>query len=255
MATRYGRGYRRTRGYKRRYTRRRPYAKRRYRRYRRRTSTKSSVVKLTLEANWTLGTRDSSSLAYQWAPFQFTPYTIPGFKDYQTTYSHFRLLKAKLYMANHDFNDTSVQPTLNYLVVGSRPFAATTAPVKNNSTPKDYVPYQFESDLRQARWQKVHYPSRITSKISMGFMPYTMVSTYGPSNSGDLGTNVWQRIWEGKRWMPFTWATNSDSGLFFFGPYIVAQIPEGTDPDFNASSTSFPAHGTLELYVQFKGQK
>lgn len=254
MATRYGRGYRRTRGYKRRYTRRRPYAKRRFRRYRRRTSTKSSVVKLTFEATWSLGTRQSSTMGYQWSPFQFTPSSIPGFKDYQTTYSHFRLLKAKLYMANHDFNDTTQQPTLNYLVVGSRPFAATTAPVTGTSTPAEYVPPQFESDLRQARWQRVHYPSRITSKISMSFIPYTMVATNGPA-IGDP-SKIWQRIWEGKRWMPFAWGYQSGyPALTFFGPYIVAQIPEGTDPDYNASSTSYPAHGTLELYVQFKGQK
>lgn len=254
MATRYGRGYRRTRGYKRRYTRRRPYAKRRFRRYRRRTSTKSSVVKLTLEANWSLGTRSSSSAAYQWSPFQFSPVSIPGFKDYATTYSHFRLLKAKLYMANHDFNDTSVQPTLNYLVVGSRPFAATRGPVSETATPQQYVPPQYETDLRQARWQRVHYPSRITSKISMGFMPYTMIGTHGPYTSA--ATNVvWQRIWEGRRWMPFNWATDAQTTLFFFGPYIIAQVAEGTDPDNNDTQTSYPAHGTLELYVQFKGQK
>ena len=44
-----------------------------------------------------------------------------------------------------------------------------------------FVPVAEESALRQTRWQKVIYPNKITRKLSIGFKPYTLVATLGPS--------------------------------------------------------------------------
>ena len=68
-----------------------------------------------------------------WSPFVFSPATVPGFMDYQTTYSHFRILKCKLYMARRIGNDTGAN--FNYLTVGSRPFAASQAPGPTTPAP------------------------------------------------------------------------------------------------------------------------
>ena len=51
----------------------------------------------------------------QWFPFAFTPSTVPGFVEYKATYSHFRILKAKLYISRNVLNVEG--STNNYLVV------------------------------------------------------------------------------------------------------------------------------------------
>ena len=51
----------------------------------------------------------------------------------------------------------------------------------DNQTEK-FVPPAEETALRQTRWQKVIYPNKITRKLSIGFKPYTLVATLGPSN-------------------------------------------------------------------------
>ena len=66
--------------------------------------------------------REATSDARRWYPFAFTPSTVPGFAEYKATYSHFRILKAKLYISRNVLNMEG--STNNYLVVGSRPFAA-----------------------------------------------------------------------------------------------------------------------------------
>ena len=37
-------------------------------------------------------------------PLRFHPATVPGFADYKATYSHFRILKAKLYISRNVLN-------------------------------------------------------------------------------------------------------------------------------------------------------
>lgn len=256
---RYGstKGYRRSnryRRYRRSYATRTRRTRRRY--YRRRAKTISSVVKLTYESGWTFYNGTS------WAVFSFNPLLLPGFKDYQATYSHFRLLKAKLYI-NRQMVDPVGAPTTvidgstwNYLVVGSRPFAATTSPLGTTvSSPTQYLPNQLSEALRQTKWQRVHYPNTTTQRVTAGFYPYTMVGTFGPSLGS--GSQVqYQRIWEGKKWMPFTWAldqtSSTDRPMAFYGPYLVADWPtDATNPGYRG----LVAQCTLQVHVQFKGQR
>ena len=113
--------------------RRRSVARPRYNRRRwgaRRVAKKtvSAVVNLSQDSVWNLFNPqlETTPDTRQWYPFAFTPGTVPGFTDYQTTYSHFRILKAKLYISRRALGVEGV--TNNYLIVGSRPFAAVTLP-------------------------------------------------------------------------------------------------------------------------------
>ena len=73
-----------------------------------------------------------------------------------------------------------------------------------------FVPVAEETALRQTRWQKVIYPNKITRKLSIGFKPYTLVATLGPSS---MRNAQWSRTWECNRWMPFNWANTSQYDL------------------------------------------
>lgn len=221
--------------------------KRRFRGYRRR-STISSVVKLTQDTSWRLSNAGTSE-GILWNAFSFSPVSLPGFSDYQTTYSHFRILKAKLFISRTiNDNDGSLY---NYLVVGSRPFAATTGALETlTNSAEAYVPPKLQSDLRQTKWQRIHYPSTTTQRVTAGFYPYTMVGTFGPAGIGNAG--VYQRIWEAKRWMPFNWAYNAnqnEKGTAFWGPFMVVDTATGELP---AASV---VQCTLQVHVQFKGQR
>ena len=229
----------------------RPRYRRSYRRGRRYRKTTSAYVTLTQNAQWILFSADSVRM---WSPFVFSPATVPGFMDYQTTYSHFRILKCKLYMARRIGNDTGAN--FNYLTVGSRPFAASQAPGTDNSGPSALVPPQREEDLRQAKWQKIRNPSTIAQVVPIGFHPYTMIQTHGPSTAG-AANRPWQRIWEARRWMPFTWAqapnaTGAAGGIAFYGPYVVV---DGYNGDIPTAYAGRPVECTLRLTVQFRGQR
>ncbi len=253
----YGRRYRRRSRSTRRYRRRSTYKRRfkRVRRYRRR-GTVSSVVKLTQDAVWDLNNQGTPPT---WNAFSFSPLSLPGFSDYSTTYSHFRIIKAKLFISRTiGDNDGSLY---NYLVVGSRPFAATT---RNDNDDVDLVPAQKEDDLRQTKWQRVHYPSTTTQRVTAGFYPYTMIGTAGPVGVGNSNA-YWYRIWEAKRWMPFKWANHwttkvpgtnvplpVNSGIAFYGPYLVVDTNKGELPVPPAGTR---VQCTLQLHVQFKGQR
>lgn len=236
--TRFRRKYKTTR-YRRKYTRR--YYKPRFgrRRFSKRRGTTSSVVRLSQDATWTLRQNGQDN----WLAFSFSPLSLPGFSDYQTTYSHYRILKARLYISRTlgEENDGSQN---NYLVVGSRPFAAT------GSTVGNLLP-QPEEALRQTKWQRVHYPNTTTRRVSVGFYPYTMVGTFGPAAVG--GGSQWYRIWEAKRWMPFTWANpgTNPTGVKYWGPYLVVDGPYGNLPN----SQQYTVQCTLQVSVQFKGQR
>ena len=244
----YGRRYRRRSRSTRRFRRRTTYGRRfkRVRRYRRR-STASSVIKLTQDATWTLNATGSPM---HWNAFSFSPVSLPGFSDYQTTYSHFRILKAKLFISRTiGDNDGSLY---NYLVVGSRPFAATNS--GTYATNASLMPSQPEDALRQTKWQKIHYPNTTTQRVSAGFYPYTLIGTYGPPA---VGTNQsWYRIWEAKKWMPFKWALdtgatggNQYQALTFYGPFMVVDTNQG---EISGTAT---VQCTLQVHVQFKGQR
>ena len=228
----------------------------RYRRSRRSRKTTSAYVTLTQNAQWTLFTDTGvgPNVVRKWNAFVFSPASVPGFMDYQATYSHFRILKCKLYMARTIGGNTGT--AFNYLTVGSRPFAAVQAPGNQSSGPNDLVPPQLETDLRQAKWQKIRNPSTIAQVVPIGFHPYTMIQTNGPSTVG-LTNRMWQRVWEAKRWMPFTWAQApghnlGPGGIAFYGPYVVV---DGYDGDIPGAFSGKAVECTLRLTVQFRGQR
>ena len=99
------------------------YNRRRWGARRAAKKTVSAVVTLSQDAVWSLfnPSDEATSDARRWYPFAFTPSTVPGFAEYKATYSHFRILKAKLYISRNVLNMEG--STNNYLVVGSRPFA------------------------------------------------------------------------------------------------------------------------------------
>ena len=131
--------------------------RRRYRRGRRSRKTTSAYVTLTQNSQWTLSSDNGSTR--KWNVFTFSPATVPGFMDYRATYSHFRIVKCKLYMSRTFVGNIGTSGvTCNYLTVGSRPFAAVQTPGNQNSGPDALVPPQLESDLRQTKWQKVRNP-------------------------------------------------------------------------------------------------
>ena len=228
----------------------RPRYRRRYGRGRRSRKTTSPIVKLSLDSTWSLRENGFNL----WHPFAFIPTAIPGFTDYYSTYSHFRIVKAVLQISRQ-LQGVSNNGLLNhYLIVGSRPFVASTAPARLDvNTSVEYLaPGLEESRLRQARWQRSIYPQTNTSRVRAGFKPYTVVQTLGPTTVGD---NVkWQRIWEGKRWMPFSWAwgvQGSTSSMVFYGPYCVTETPVGDV----ANTPENKVACTLTVYCQFRGQK
>ncbi len=253
MPARYGRYYRKRRTPTRRY-RRRPV--RRYRRtYRRRgyrrRSTVSSVVKLQGHADWHC--HDISSQAY--FPFSFSPLQVQGFSEYQAVYSHFKILKVVMTILRPtDSTEPDKLARLKqYAVVPSRTFAASQPPFNNvTNAPLAYNPGQPYEALGQTKWFKKRLVSETRQGIRVGFYPYTMVGTLGPASVGSAG--IYQRVWEGKRWMPFSWAWEDMSmqsdprrGTTFWGPFIVF------DGDDERPWQSVNVQYTM--YVKFKGQK
>lgn len=236
----YGRRrFRRYRRYgRRRY--RRSFSRRRYSR-RRSRSTRSSTVKLTHEFSYQF--RDGPQGIRNNA-LRFEPTTIPGFQDYFNVYTHFRIKKAVLRV--------SVDPThtSNFLVVPSSAFASTMPPVLDTDpqNPASYLSTISEEQLRQSRWQRIVYPDTTRTGLTIPFMPYTMISTHGPSTLQT--TQLWQRLWPARKWMPLTWAYGASveaaKSLSFFGPFVVqSALTDG----------SWTPACTLTLYLQFKGQR
>ena len=112
------------------------------------------------------------------------------------------------------------------------PFAAVQAPGNQSSGPAALVPPQLETDLRQTKWQKIRNPPTTSLVVPIGFHPYTLIQTNGPATTG-TSNRMWQRTWEAKRWMPFTWAQvgmpgAGAGGIAFYGPYVVVDGPKGT---------------------------
>ena len=121
----------------------------------RRSRTISSVVCLSYETTWQPQNVADSAQHY---PFSFAPYQNHAFREYKTVYSHYRILKAKIYLSVQ-YPGSEFQPITNYLVVGSRPFLAVARPLTEYPT-YDWAPTALESELRQAKWQRLHYLTR-----------------------------------------------------------------------------------------------
>lgn len=245
-----------------------------YRR-RRRASTRSAVVKLSLDTTWLFRTGAQNNLP-TYNCFRFTPAQIPGFRDYHAAYSKFRILKAELYIGRAMGGGyTTDGLNANYLLVGSRPFANTVAPLNSTGlfNGPSLVPSQYETALRQTKWQKVKYPSTTRTAIKAGFYPFTMVSTGGPANAPALNTRyAYQRVWEARKWMPMTWTGYTQdtptgdpydvpgSGIVFYGPYMVVDLNGVNTTDSSSSGEISAANSQtcnvqLVLKVQFSGQR
>lgn len=211
----------------------------------------SSVVKLQSHGSWHV--YDVQGQVYY--PFSFSPLQVQGFSEYQAVYSHFKLLKVVMTILRPaDSTEPDKLARLKkYAVVPSRTFAAVQAPFNNvTNAPLAYNPGQTYEALGQTRWFKERLVSETKQGIRVGFYPYTMVGTFGPASLGSAG--IYQRVWEGKRWMPFSWAwedlsrtDESRKGTTFWGPFIVF------DGDSETIWQSVNVHYTM--YVKFKGQK
>lgn len=183
--------------------------------------------------------------------YSFSCNNLPGFNDYFGVYSHFRILKAVLQISRG--NDPTAYDGSNYVIVPSRAFAASQDPWQENvgMGSNSGVPTVQENELRQTRWQKTLYPSTTRQVVRVGFFPYTLVGTFGPTRGVTTGatTNnpVYQRVWNARKWMPFTWSRSTATpatNLVFYGPYVFCQ---GEQSGGNRNAT-------LTVYLQFKGQ-
>ena len=155
--------------------------------------------------------------------------------DYQLTYSQFRVLKCRLQLIRKRRRRSRQLPSRS-----QSSFARNMGPSNlGDNRSEVFVPVAEESALRQTRWQKVIYPNKITRKLSIGFKPYTLVATLGPSS---MRNAQWARTWECNRWMPFNWANTSQydlnpdgttASLYMYGPYLVPNSPTGSDASVN----------------------
>ena len=97
----------------------RPRYRRRYRRSRGSQGC-LPVVKLTSEITWDNFAQPSGQ-ARRYSPFYFAPVQLPGFPDYQLTYSQFRVLKCRLQLSlGSEGGEVD-----NFLVAPSRPSPVT----------------------------------------------------------------------------------------------------------------------------------
>lgn len=265
----YARRRRYRRSYRRRFSRRR-FRRRYTRRYRRRTrGTKSSTIKLTLDGQWQFanpGTTAQGSVP-QFSAFRFSPMNVTGFSQYLDTYTHFRILKCYLHIGRNILQGSTqyTSSTNNYIFVGSRPFAAIQNPIVQGTTninSDNLVPPQPELALRQTKWQKLKYPSSTATKVTVGFFPYTLITTGGPAATSLSTATSYQRIWEAKRWMPIAWCGGmpvdtpglEQRYIQFFGPYMIVdtnQVPNDGEIANQATSSLVQ----LVMKVQFKGQR
>lgn len=207
-------------------------------------------MKLSLEADFSTLASATNAQA-----FSFLPTSFPGFTHYKSVYSEFRILSTRLYI--HRTKDLAELPS-SYLVVPSGPFADTQLAISTDgsSALAGSIPTsKSEPELRQARWQRLIYPSTTKTVTKIKFRPYTFQFTGGPVSSAssasapDTSLN-WMRRWDARRWMPMQWSSlSSGTGLTFYGPYIWLNTPTGGTPP--SPST---IRVTLECFVQFRGQ-
>ena len=176
-------------------------------------------------------------------PFSFSPVQMQGFSEYQAV---IRIILPQT------ANVAERASLLEYTVIPSRIFAAVQPPFSSiTNSPLAYQPGEKSEALLQTRWAKTRVPSNTTQGIKMGFYPYTMVGTFGPSTVGNAG--MYQRVWNAKAWMPFSWAWQDPDrpdqarGTTFWGPFMLVKgYP---------SESWYSVNAEVTLYVQFKGQK
>lgn len=227
-------------------------------------------------------------------PFRINPAAFPGFMDYYTTYSQFRLLKATtkvhLTTAPRPAGQENVltDQIWTYLKVSSRPFVESVAnstidinsdgtSVRDgitNETVNNLATVRSLNDLRQSRWQKQYYPSDVKNALTFKWKPYTLqwtgrpfsafVDSSQPGQNAQEGMSYLQAV-QGTRWMPMSFT--GVSNLTGWTPGSAPQLSSGVvffGPyllRLNASESdtqSLEAWNpvcTVSLYLQFRGQK
>lgn len=210
-------------------------------------------------------------------PLSFNPSQLPGFLDYASTYSEFRILKAvcKVHIA-HEGEDAGNSPLSNlpytYLRVASRPFveSAAVAAGGQGGNPIGIANILAArrlsiNDLRQSRWQRQYYPSDIKNSVTFKFYPYTLewcgkpVGNYEQVDPSVSGIS-YLRYRSGRRWMPMSFLGTTPSSpvstddVAFLGPYFQRLISTEPDPGANTLQEFTPVCN-LSIWVQFRGQK
>ena len=84
-----------------------------------------------------------------------------------------------------------------------------------------------------------------------------MIETYGPLTTGSSG-NLWPRVWEGRKWMPFSWVMEprpnvAGNGITFYGPYMVIDTSTGELPK-PGTNAQVGVECTLRISVSSKGR-
>lgn len=272
---------RRSVSYRRSYAR--PYSfKRRLRRYRRRggiSSTRSRTVRLSAQLPVRFTAQAGNEGPYYPIPLVFTPSNFPGFMDYASTYSQFRLLKAqcKVHLALPEDSEANAplsnQP-YTYLRVASRPFLESknifTTVSEQGGNPRPVLEALAAirvtaSDIRQSRWQRQYYPSDIKNVIAFKFYPYTLewsgkpVGQLTPTNSNAFNL-TFQKWRSARHWMPMSWVASgvtgeggADDDVSFFGPYFNRLL--SAQGEAAQSLTEYSPVCTVSVWCQFRGQK
>ncbi|UPW40763.1 capsid protein [Sigmofec virus UA08Rod_17746] len=210
-------------------------------------------------------------------PLVFTPTQLPGFTEYSSTFSEFRILKARCKVHLALPGDSEAQAVLTnqpytYLRVPSRPYiedlAQTSGTAGQGGSPRPIYNIIRSSApsvdlLRQSRWQRQYYPSDIKNAVSFKFYPYTLAwcgRPVGTANTvpDNAASFVYLKYQSARRWMPMSFlgvtqtATAPADDVSFLGPYFVRLF--STQPDSQALSGFNPVC-TLTVYCQFRGQK
>lgn len=206
-------------------------------------------------------------------PLVFTPTEFPGFFDYSSTYSQFRILKGqcKVHIALPEDSETNAplsnQP-YTYLRVASRPFLESSA-VYQDTSGSDPMPVTqllaalrvTSTQIRQSRWQRQYYPNDIKNVVSFKFYPYTLewsgkpVGTLTPVSSS-AGITSYPKWRSARRWMPMSWlglpSSESTDDVSMFGPYFNRLL---STQDDSQALTQFAPVCTVSIWCQFRGQK
>lgn len=289
----WSRRYGRRRSYRRYRSRRwssRSRPSRRYRRYGKRSGTRSSLVKLTWQTPVNMQTPTGVR------PLSFSPTQLPGFMDYFNVYSQFRIVKGNLKV---HLDTAPVQPVTGqdpptqvltnqqwtFLKVASRPFiedqAQENARLLADGSFEGGISNQVFDvadlqepivQLRQSKWQKQYYPSDVRNVLSFNFRPYTLswsgMPLLGPTPSSTADRRVltsqsYLRAMRPGSWMPMSFTgvsqlaasgttLQSRGSVVFYGPYLARLLANQGDGQV---LTEWNPVCTMTLYVQFKGQR
>lgn len=254
------RGLRRRLGFSVRRKRQRRYS---WRRSRRTGATRTRTIKFQVQLNFTLQASGSA------LPFVFSPTQLPGFLDWQTTMSEFRLLKAKVQVAINPGATTGGGPAdqaSTFLRASSRAFVTTTAHVLDPANPEGLANLslanlfkQVPQAVRQTKFTKQVYPSDTRNVLTFGFYPYTLQWAGKLYNSATPVMTAYNTQYleyrSARRWMSMSYlgasaAANDD--VAFLGPYLMKLA--SNLPDTQTLADWAPTC-LLTVYAQFRGQK